>query len=154
MEMNYPRRVASHASDESDAVALWEQLLRFQRTTAAEMDRNLQEAFGHSLDDYDVLHQVHAHNGPIRMGELAEQLLVANSSCTRLVGKLVQSGHLTRKPGDIDRREVVVALTPAGRKLRRRMAVLHTRDIERLVGAGFDSDAARAIHASLATSAK
>ncbi len=116
------------------------------------MDRDLQEAFGHSLDDYDVLHQVHAHNGPIRMGELAEQLLVANSSCTRLVGKLVQSGHLTRKPGDIDRREVVIALTPKGRKLRRRMAVLHTRDIERLVGAGFDSDAARAIHASLATS--
>ena len=69
----------------------------------------------------------------IRMGELAERLLVANSSCTRLVGKLVRSGHLVRRAGDVDRREVLVTLTAAGRTLHRRMAALHTRDIERLM---------------------
>jgi DNA-binding MarR family transcriptional regulator len=109
------------------------------------MNRNLLRQFGHSLDEYDVLHQVHEHDGPIRMGELAEQLLVANSSCTRLVGKLVRSGHLVRRPGDIDRREVFVAPTAAGRKLHRRMATRHTRDIERLVGATLTAEAARAL---------
>ena len=98
------------------------------------------ETFDHSLDDYDVLHQIHRHGGPIRMGDLAERLLVANSSCNRVVGRLVEAGLVARTHGPHDRRVVQVELTAAGRALRRRMAAAHTRDIRRLVGDALDAD--------------
>ena len=60
-------------------VDTWERLVRYHRTTTTAMDRHLQATFGHSLDDYDVLHQISVHRGPSRMGDLAENLLVANS---------------------------------------------------------------------------
>ena len=113
----------------------WEHLVRYHRATTKAMDEHLQASCGHSLDDYDVMHQIHGHDGPLRMGDLAERLLVANSSCNRIVGRLVTEGHLVRSPGQIDRREVLVDLTANGQRLRRRMAVVHTRDIEQLFGA-------------------
>jgi DNA-binding MarR family transcriptional regulator len=120
-------------SHEVDMVALWEHLLRFQRSSVAEMNRTLVESFGHSLDEYDVLHQLAGAEEPLRMGDLAERLLVANSSCTRLVQRLVESGHAQRSPGPHDRREVRVELTAEGRRLHRRLAARHTRDIHRLM---------------------
>ncbi len=67
------------------------------------------------------------------MGDLAERLLVANSSCHRIVGRLVEAGLVDRLSGERDRREVLVDLTPSGRRLHRRMAAAHTRDIDRLI---------------------
>jgi DNA-binding MarR family transcriptional regulator len=99
------------------------------------MDRSLRTGFDRSLDDYDVLHQLSLHDRPIRMGELAERLLVANSSCNRIIGRLVDDGLVTRQHGEHDKREVLVGLTGEGKRLRRRMAAVHTRDIERLFGA-------------------
>ena len=99
------------------------------------MDQHLQGGFGHSLDDYDVLHQISVHDGPIRMGDLAENLLVANSSCNRIVGRLVDGGFVERSHGVSDGRVVLVDLTRAGTTLRRRMAAVHVRDIEARFGA-------------------
>lgn len=127
------------ASDNRDRrahdLAMWEHLVRYHRRTVRAMDASLRSTCGRSLDEYDVLHQVVTHGDAIRMGVLAERLLLANSSCTRLVGKLVDADLLARSRGDADRREVVVDITPAGRRLHRRMAAVHTRDIERLLGA-------------------
>ncbi len=115
-----------------DPVEMWEELVRFYRTTTGAMDGNLRARTGHSLDDYDVLHQIAVHDGAIRMGDLAEQLVVAKSSCHRLVARLVSDGLIERTIGSTDRREVFVDLTPDGRRLHRRMAVVHTRDIRAL----------------------
>ncbi len=115
-----------------DPVEVWERLVRFYRTSTEAMDRHLRDRTGHSLDDYDVLHQIAVHDGAIRMGELADRLMVAKSSCHRLVARLVDDGLIERTPGPIDRREVFVGLTVAGRRLHRRMAVVHTRDIQAL----------------------
>jgi len=116
-------------------VETWERLVRYHRVTTASMDDNLRTNCGHSLDEYDVLHQIADHGAAPRMGELAARLLVANSSCNRIVGRLVDSGHVRRLHGENDRREVRVDLTAEGRRLHRRMASVHTRDIERLFGA-------------------
>jgi DNA-binding MarR family transcriptional regulator len=67
------------------------------------------------------------------MGDLAERLLVAKSSCNRIVGRLVEAGLVSRRHGDSDRRAVLVDLTTEGRRTHRRMAAVHTRDIGRLV---------------------
>ena len=92
-------------------VDTWERLVRYHRTTTTAMDQHLQATFGHSLDDYDVLHQISVHGGPIRMGDLAENLLVANSSCNRIVGRLVDGGFVERSHGESDGRVVLVDLT-------------------------------------------
>ncbi|MEM9655772.1 MAG: MarR family transcriptional regulator [Actinomycetota bacterium] len=119
---------------QDDSAATWERLVRFHRMTIAAMDTNLREEFGRSLDDYDVLYQVRSHDGPIRMGDLAQRLLLANSSCHRIVGRLVEDGLLQRVAGATDRREVWIQLTPAGKRQWRRMAVTHTKDIRRFLG--------------------
>lgn len=119
----------------SSIVDTWERLVRYHRTTTTAMDQHLQATFGYSLDDYDVLHQISVHGGPIRMGDLAENLLVANSSCTRIVGRLVDGGFIERSHGESDGRVVLVNLTRAGTTLRRRMAAVHVRDIEARFGA-------------------
>lgn len=119
---------------DSSVVGTWERLVRYLRVTTTEMDQHLRAVFGRSLDEYDVLHQISVHGGPIRMGELAERLLVANSSCHRIVGRLVNEGFVERRHGDSDGRTVLVDLTPTGRALRRRMAAVHTRDITSCFG--------------------
>ena len=119
----------------TDVVDTWERFVRFHRATTKSMDQNLRTAFGHTLDDYDILHQIHEHGSAIRMGELADLLLVANSSCNRIVGRLAEAGFISRHHGEADRREVFVDLTAEGKRLRRRMAAVHTRDIEAFVGA-------------------
>ncbi len=126
-------------------VATWERLLRFQRVTIKAMDDNLQTTFGRSLDDYDILHQLMDHGEPMRMGELAESLLVANSSCNRLVGRLVGDGLVVRSQGKVDRREVFVAPTTDGRRLYRRMARTHGRDIQRVLGEPLSTKSVRAL---------
>ena len=110
--------------------ATWERLVRYHRATTRQMDQHLRDTFGHSLDDYDVLYQVGLNEGPIRMGDLAARLLVANSSCHRIVKRLVAAELLTRSHGTDDGRVVLVELTTEGRRLQRRMATIHTRDID------------------------
>ena len=68
------------------------------------------------------------------MGDLAEELLVANSSCHRLVARLVDLKLIRRHQLETDRRVVLVELTNDGKRLRRRMAATHTKDIRRMVG--------------------
>lgn len=130
----------------STDVAVWEQLVRFHRTATREMDRRLREAFGHSLDDYDVLRQCSMHGAPIRMGDLAERLLVANSSCHRIVTRLVDAGLLTRSHPTDDLRVTLVQLTQTGRRVHRRMAIAHTRDIEAALGDRLGTDQANLLN--------
>ena len=119
--------------DRTAAIATWERLARFHRSTTDAMDAHLRAECGRTLDDYDVLHQVRAHDGPIRMGDLARSLLMANSSCNRIVGRLVDDDLLSRRRGTDDHREILLELTPEGRRQWRRMAAVHTRDIERSI---------------------
>lgn len=104
------------------------------------MDAGLREGFSRSLADYDVLYQLRAADRPLRMGELADRLLVANSSCHRIVDRLAEDGLVERSHGDLDRREVYIALSTEGQRLQRRMALAHGRDIRRLFTDQLTSD--------------
>ncbi len=117
-------------SEHEPILATWERLVRFHRLATGAMDAHLRERFDRTLDDYDVLHQINVNGEPIQMGELAQKLLVANSSCHRIVTRLLEAGLVERSVGSDDRRQVFVGLTGAGKRLRRRMAAVHTRDIE------------------------
>jgi DNA-binding MarR family transcriptional regulator len=55
--------------------------------------------------------------GPQTVSALAERLDVHASTMTRMCNRLVARGLVVRKPSAIDRREVVIELTPPGQGL-------------------------------------
>jgi DNA-binding MarR family transcriptional regulator len=57
------------------------------------------------------------------IGRLAERLQVRHHSVVELVDRLVERGMLARQRGRSDRREVLVALRPAGEAVLRRLAL-------------------------------
>jgi DNA-binding MarR family transcriptional regulator len=59
---------------------------------------------------------------PLRVGELADRLGVAESTATRLVDRLAALGLVARSPGAEDRRSVAVQLTLRGRRTAERVA--------------------------------
>jgi DNA-binding MarR family transcriptional regulator len=58
--------------------------------------------------------------GPCSLGVLAEALQISTSSASRLVDRLTAAGVLDRRPSDISRRELILQVTPRGRRLLRR----------------------------------
>jgi DNA-binding MarR family transcriptional regulator len=48
--------------------------------------------------------------------ELARRLGITAPACTSTVDQLVESGFVQRRPSDTDRRQVVLAVTPKGRR--------------------------------------
>lgn len=109
---------------------VWKEMLTFHRRAVTVMDQHLQSEFGHGLDDYDVLHQLSQAGVPLRMGDLAERLLVANSSCHRIVSRLADAGFLHVASDENDRRSRLVSLSEPGTSQYRRMARVHRNDID------------------------
>jgi DNA-binding MarR family transcriptional regulator len=60
-------------------------------------------------------------SSPLPMNELAAMLACDNSNVTGLIDRLEARGLVTRQPSSEDRRVKHVVLTPAGRRLRKRM---------------------------------
>ena len=106
------------------------------RALLGHVARSLQGALEHvTLPQYRAL-VVLAAAGPQRMGALAVTLGVHPSTLTRTVERLVAGDFVTRESAPDNRREVVIALAPAGEALvadamaRRRDSVAAT--LERL----------------------
>lgn len=58
--------------------------------------------------------------GPCSLGTLADSLVITTSSASRLVDRLVAAGVLDRRTSDLNRREVTLRVTAAGKRLLRR----------------------------------
>ncbi|SHK68985.1 DNA-binding transcriptional regulator, MarR family [Pseudonocardia thermophila] len=65
--------------------------------------------------------------GPLRAGELAEIEGVNQTMLSRIVGKLAEAGLVERTPDPADARAVLLAVTPAGGDLHRRLRAERTR---------------------------
>jgi DNA-binding MarR family transcriptional regulator len=65
---------------------------------------------------------------PLSPGDLSTHLEISTAATTKLVDRLVTSGHVERTPHPHDRRSVVLRPTPhAHADLRRRMGAIHQR---------------------------
>ena len=127
----------------------WSALLVAHRRLTAEMDRELRDRVGMDLDEYDVLHQLQHAGRPVRMGELAERVLITRPTVTRLVGRLVDQGLVERAQDAQDRRTVWVTLSDAGRARLAEAAVVHGDGIARLVGGPLQAHDAPALAEAL-----
>jgi DNA-binding MarR family transcriptional regulator len=64
------------------------------------------------------------------VGELAERLQAAPNGTAALVSRCESAGLVVRKPGEDDRRQVQVHLTPRGERCILKLAALHKLEIE------------------------
>lgn len=59
--------------------------------------------------------------GPISLKDLGELLIAEAGHPSRLVDRLVEAGYVERRASAEDRRRIVISLTPAGRRLEKRI---------------------------------
>lgn len=113
--------------DQRDA---WYGLLRTHADLVRALDRDLQRECGISFGDYDVL--VTLANGPaegLRMGQLAEAVVLSPSGVTRVVARLEKAGLVERRAEN--QRIVRAVLTDAGRAQLEAAAPIHHDGIHR-----------------------
>lgn len=111
-------------------LAAWRGLLRTHSRLVATLDEELEREHGIPLGAYEVLlNLAEAANGSLRMGDLADRLLLSRSGLTRLIDRLVARGVVERHSCDDDRRGTYARLTTAGRELFDAARPTHLRGI-------------------------
>src|SRR6266851_4089444 len=110
----------------------WRSLLRAHATLMRQLDTDLEKKTGLALADFDVLGQLAAAGGELRMTDLAARALISRSGMTRRVARLVNEGLVRRADNDADGRGVVVVLTDAGVARLTETAPVHLRGVSDL----------------------
>jgi DNA-binding MarR family transcriptional regulator len=85
-----------------------------QGSLRREIDRELGEAHGISLDDLMILLHLEAASGRMRRSELAERMRESTLAVTRALGPLERIGLLDRERTSSDPRATYAVLTTAG----------------------------------------
>ena len=68
-------------------------------------------------------------NARPRIGELADRLQIQHHSTVELVNRLAAHGLVKRNRGGVDRREVLVSLTPKGEKILKELSLHHREEL-------------------------
>jgi len=103
--------------DEKNALRAWFRLLLIHKTISRKIAVHFRAQFGISTARFDTLAQLHAAGGRMTMGELSSQLMVTSGNVTGRVDGMVADRLVQRRPHATDRRSIIIAMTPAGRKL-------------------------------------
>ncbi len=115
------------------AAETWESLFRAQVAVM----RRLQSGPAFkvlAVNEYDVLFTLsRCPSGWLRLNELNDNVLLSQSSLSRLVERLEKRGLLERMPAPQDGRGVLLKLTDAGRDLQKQIGREHVRDISALL---------------------
>jgi DNA-binding MarR family transcriptional regulator len=126
---------ASDIPDDEGLDELTTGILTASRALVGVSVRSLAEVEGTvTPTQFRTLVVLSAH-GPGRLVELARRLDVQASTAQRSVDRLVASGLVDRRENEQDRREVVIDLTTAGRRLVRRVTDRRRAAIEAIVRA-------------------
>ncbi|MFD2674977.1 MarR family winged helix-turn-helix transcriptional regulator [Gulosibacter bifidus] len=107
----------------------WESMYRAQ----VSIMRDLRNAFtnvGMTMNEYDVMNIVHdAREHRIRMRELNANVLITQSSVSRLVDRLVARGLMSKHEDGMDARGTIVALTDKGVQAFNKANAIHEQNI-------------------------
>jgi DNA-binding MarR family transcriptional regulator len=129
--------------------AVWRRLLAVHARLMLRLDEDLRAATGVSLGDYDVLVALDEAPGrSLRMGDLAQRVMLSPSGLTRRIDRLAARGLASRRDCPSDGRGSLASLTAEGRQLLAAAAPAHVRSVRRYLltpvgpGALGDLDAA------------
>lgn len=124
-------------------IRAWTGLVRAQACVLGAVEAELKRAGLPSLAWYDVLRELQrAPGGQLRPHEIERSLLLAQPNVSRLIDRLEHAGLVERRACLEDGRGQHVAITPAGRALRRRMWPVYRAAIQRHVGARLENERA------------
>ena len=138
----------SDALDESAAAVLTASralLAVVARSIAPELDRI-------TVPQFRVLVILSTAPGPVRNSDLAASLGVHASTFTRTADRMVAAGWVRRAENPDNRRETLIALTPAGRKLVGRVTARRRDEIRDVLQRLDDADRALVLQAMAAFS--
>ena len=129
----------------TEATAAWIRLMRVQSRVLDAVEQDLKKGGFPPLAWYDALLELsRSPSGAVRPVELEKQMLIPQSSTSRLIDRLVDEGLAARRECKIDKRGQFVEITEAGRELQKRMWSAYSAAIEKHVGSKLsDADAAR-----------
>jgi DNA-binding MarR family transcriptional regulator len=130
-------------------VGAWTALLRAHATLVRRLETDLERDTGLALADFDVLAQLAAAGGTLRMTELANRALISRSGMTRRVARLVDQGVVQRASADGDGRGIVVGLTDAGVARLKVAAPIHTQGVSALFVEHLDDQQLAALEETL-----
>lgn len=120
--------------DEKNALRAWFRLLLIHKTISRKIAVHFRAQFGLSTARFDTLAQLHAAGGRMVMGELSSRLMVTSGNVTGLVDGMVADRLVTRRTHATDRRSIIIAMTPAGRRLFARVSAALSRWIGAAMG--------------------
>jgi len=104
---------------------VWRAFLESSLALVDILDEELQADVGLSLRWYDLLVQLEDEEEGLKMNELANRILTSKSGLTRVIDNMEQAGLLRRQRTPRDRRAVLVAITPKGRRVVSSARVCH-----------------------------
>jgi DNA-binding MarR family transcriptional regulator len=70
--------------------------------------------------------------GATSVGQLAERLCLCHNTAVELAQRLETAGHISRQHSAADRRQVVLALTPAGEAKLEILSQAHRRELQQI----------------------
>lgn len=115
---------------EAKELAAWRGMLITHSRAIAALDEELEREHALSLGSYEVLlHLAEADGNSLRMGQLADGLLLSRSGLTRLIDRLAARGLVERHSCPNDGRGTYARLTPAGHELFERARPTHLRGV-------------------------
>ena len=112
-------------TSEAALVEHWRSLLTSYNEVACHLERDLSDAHGLSMSEFEILDRLVAQQcEKRRMQDLAADMYLSQSGLSRAVARLEKSGLVSRALCEADRRGVFVTLTTEG--LRRHTAARQT----------------------------
>jgi DNA-binding MarR family transcriptional regulator len=119
----------------------WRGLLQMTSQLNARMNRQLQDDYGLSLTDYEVLVVLsEAPGGRRRVFELAAELAWEQSRVSHQLGRMQRRGLVAREECPTDARGAFAVLTETGRAAIERAAPAHVAMVRELVFDGLSRD--------------
>ncbi|MBC8280663.1 MAG: MarR family transcriptional regulator [Chloroflexi bacterium] len=112
---------------------MWRSFLETHSTVVKYLERRMQEQHGLPLSWWDVLQQLADGSadgsiGRLRMGELAESVLLTRSGITRLLDRMITAGLVVREPCPGDRRGYYAVITQLGLDTIEKIGPDHSKD--------------------------
>lgn len=111
--------------DHKAELRLWLRLLTCCNLIEGEIRTRLRQRFDATLPRFDLMAQLARSDKELSLGEVSQRLMVTNGNITALVERLVEQGHVRRRPAPGDRRVQLVRLTRRGRAAFDEMAAAH-----------------------------
>jgi DNA-binding MarR family transcriptional regulator len=131
-----------------DEQRAWRGLLEMTSRLNARMNRQLQDDYGISLADYDVLVVLsEAPAGRLRVFEITDALAWEQSRVSHQLARMQRRGLVARQECAADARGAFAVLTQAGRAAIERAAPAHVETVRHLVFDGLSSSQLAALTA-------